>query len=178
MSSDERTRSSRRRRCFRDRARRRPSEVSRFIEEHRGRFGVEPICSTLGVSASAYYQRATGQRSQRVVEDERLLARIECVHAANYHCYGYRRSGLALKREGVDVGRDRVKRLMRAHGIQSPQVQETTASGAWKGVRASRGEVALHEIRDPAVAIRPQLRPAPDDDRAFPIDSRTASASP
>jgi hypothetical protein len=37
--------------------------VSAFIDEHRGRFGVEPICWTLGVSASAYYQRATGQRS-------------------------------------------------------------------------------------------------------------------
>jgi putative transposase len=92
--------------------------VSRFIDEHRGRFGVEPICSTLGVSASAYYQRATGERSARAVADERLLERIEAVHAANYHCYGYRRTWLALKRKGVGVGRDRVKRLMRAHGIQ------------------------------------------------------------
>jgi putative transposase len=50
--------------------------VSRYVEEHRGRFGVEPICSTLGVSASAYYQRATGQRSARRVEDERLLEKI------------------------------------------------------------------------------------------------------
>jgi transposase InsO family protein len=33
--------------------------VSGFIEEYRARFGVEPICETLGVSASAYYQRAT-----------------------------------------------------------------------------------------------------------------------
>jgi putative transposase len=40
--------------------------VSRYIDEHRGRFGVEPICRVLGVSASAYYQRATGQRSERV----------------------------------------------------------------------------------------------------------------
>ena len=47
--------------------------MTAFIEEHRGRFGVEPICSTLGVSASAYYQRATGERSARAVEDERLL---------------------------------------------------------------------------------------------------------
>jgi putative transposase len=92
--------------------------VSRFIEQHRGRFGVEPIGRTLGVSASAYYQRATGQRSARAVVDERLLEQIERVHAANFHCYGYRRSWLALKREGVEVGRDRVKRLMRAHGIQ------------------------------------------------------------
>jgi len=85
---------------------------------YRGRFGVGPICRTLGVSASAYYHRATGARSVRTVEDERLLERIEEVHAANYHCYGYRRTWKALRREGVEVGRDRVKRLMRQHGIQ------------------------------------------------------------
>jgi transposase-like protein len=39
-----RTRSSRPRRCFRDRARRRPSEVSAFIDEHRARFGVDSAC--------------------------------------------------------------------------------------------------------------------------------------
>jgi hypothetical protein len=50
--------------------------VSRYVDEHRGRFGVEPICRTLGVSASAYYQRATGRRSERVIDDERLLERI------------------------------------------------------------------------------------------------------
>ena len=92
--------------------------MSRFIDEHRGRFGVEPICRTLGVSASAYYQRAIGQRSARAVEDERLLARIEQVHAANYHAYGYRRTWKALQRGGETVGRDHVRRLMRTAGIQ------------------------------------------------------------
>jgi len=92
--------------------------VSRFIDEHRGRFGVEPICRTLGMSASAYYHRATGKRSQRVVEDAWLLEQIERVHAANFHAYGYRRSWLQLRREGIHVGRDRVKRLMRREGIQ------------------------------------------------------------
>ena len=54
------------------------------MEEHRGRFGVEPICRTLGVSASAYYERNSGRRSKRAVEDERLLSRIDELHAANY----------------------------------------------------------------------------------------------
>jgi putative transposase len=92
--------------------------VSRFIDEHRGRFGVEPICRTLGVSASAYYQRQSGQRSRRVIEDEWLLEQIERLHTVNYHAYGYRRLWLALRREGIRVGRDRVKRLMRREGIQ------------------------------------------------------------
>lgn len=92
--------------------------MSRYIDEHRGRFGVEPICSTLGVSASAYYQRATGQRSARQVEDERLLARIREVHEANYCAYGYRRTWKALTRAGENVPRCQVQRLMRAEGIQ------------------------------------------------------------
>jgi putative transposase len=92
--------------------------VSRYIDEHRGRFGVEPICRTLDVSASAYYQRATGQRSDRTIADKRLLAVIEKTHEANYFAYGYRKMWLALKRAGHDVGRDRVKRLMRANEIR------------------------------------------------------------
>jgi putative transposase len=92
--------------------------VSAYIEEHRERFGVEPICSTLGVSASAYYQRASGQRSARAVEDERLLERIREVHEANYCAYGYRRTWKALTRAGERVPRCRVQRLMRANAIQ------------------------------------------------------------
>jgi putative transposase len=92
--------------------------VSRYIDEHRGRFGVEPICSTLGVSASAYYRRATGERSDRQVEDERLLELIKTTHAANYFAYGYRRMWKALRRAGEAVPRCQVQRLMCEHGIQ------------------------------------------------------------
>jgi transposase InsO family protein len=92
--------------------------VSAFIEEYRARFGVEPICETLGVSASAYYQRATGQRSRRAVDDERLLDVVTELHAANYYAYGSRRVWKALLRSGEQVGRSRVERLMRQNGIQ------------------------------------------------------------
>lgn len=92
--------------------------MSSYIEEHRERFGVEPICKTLEVSASAYYQRAKGERSARSLEDERLLARIAEIHEANYCAYGYRRMWIALQRAGEEVGRGRVARLMREAGIQ------------------------------------------------------------
>ena len=92
--------------------------MSRYIDEHRGRFGVEPICSTLGVSASAYYRRATGERSDRVVEDERLLELIKTTHAANYFAYGYRKMWKALLRAGESAPRCQIQRLMRDNGIQ------------------------------------------------------------
>jgi transposase InsO family protein len=116
--------------------------VSCYVDEHRGRFGVEPICRTLGVSASAYYQRATGRRSVRVIDDERLLERIREVHAANYYAYGYRRTWKALGRAGEDVGRDRVKRLMRTNGIQGAK---------------RRGKPWRTTIADPAAVRSPDL---------------------
>ena len=92
--------------------------MSGFIDQHRERFGVEPICRTLGVSASAYYQRRTGRRSARAVEDERLLEVIRVTHKKNYEAYGYRRTWKALLRAGERVPRCQVQRLMRCHGIQ------------------------------------------------------------
>ena len=116
--------------------------MSAFIDQGRGRYGVEPICRTLGVSASAYYQRAAGQRSARAVEDERLLARIGEVHAANYHAYGYRRMWKALLRAGERVSRCRVQRLMRQAGIQGAKRRGTP----WRTTRP-----------DPQAARRPDL---------------------
>jgi len=91
--------------------------VSRYVDEHRGRFGVEPICRVLDVSVSAYYQRRTGQRSRRTIEDERLLGRIREIHKANFYAYGSRRMWIALGRAGEPVARCTVQRLMRANGI-------------------------------------------------------------
>jgi putative transposase len=92
--------------------------VSVFVEEHRERLGVEPICKTLEISASAYYQRRKGERSVRSLEDERLSGLITEIHEANYCAYGYRRTWIALQRAGEQVGRGRVARLMREAGIQ------------------------------------------------------------
>jgi putative transposase len=91
--------------------------VSAFIDERRADFGVELICRTLEVSASAYYRRKTGVRSARAVEDERLVDVIKRTHAANYEAYGSRRMWKALRRQGEDVGRGHVERLMSANGI-------------------------------------------------------------
>jgi len=116
--------------------------VSAFIDSHRDRFGVEPICRTLGVSASAYYQRATGERSARSVEDERLLARIREVHEQNFECYGYPRVWHELRRQGEQVGRDHIARLMRQDGIRGAK---------------RRGKPWRTTIADPAAHKRPDL---------------------
>jgi putative transposase len=114
--------------------------VSAFVDEQRGRFAVEFICRTIGVSQSAYYRRATGQRSARAVSDERIRE----LHAANYHAYGARRIWKALGREGEQVGRDRVARLMRAAGIE----------GAKRRGKPWRTTVADPEARRPDLVER------------------------
>ena len=91
--------------------------MSAFIDERRADFGVEPICRTLGVSASAHYARR-GEPSAREVEDERLLALIRRVHEENYEAYGYRRMWKELSRRGELVPRCQVQRLMRDNGIE------------------------------------------------------------
>lgn len=126
--------------------------MSAYIDEHRELFGVEPICQTLGVSASAYYERASGRRSARSIEDEQLLARIEELHAANYAAYGYRRTWKALLRAGEDVGRDRVKRLMRAHGIKGAKRR----GKPWRTTRPDPGAVRPADlVRREFAAERP-----------------------
>jgi transposase InsO family protein len=116
--------------------------VSRFIDEHRSRFGVEFICRTLGVSASAYYQRARGEHSARELQDERLLVIIREIHQANFEAYGYRRTWKALLRAGERVPRCQVQRLMREHGIQGAK---------------RRGKPWRTTIADPAATRSPDL---------------------
>jgi putative transposase len=91
--------------------------MTAFIDEHRGRFGVEPICTVLEASPSSYYARKTRPRSRRACEDERLLARILQLYTLNYSVYGPRRVWKQLRREGIEVGRDRVARLMKGAGL-------------------------------------------------------------
>jgi len=66
--------------AHRPRTRPAPSEVSAFVDQHSDRFGVEPICREIEVSASAYRARRTRPASARAVRDEYLLGEIKRVH--------------------------------------------------------------------------------------------------
>jgi putative transposase len=86
----------------------------RFIETHRERFGVEPICRVLAVAPSSYYAATTRRPSARSVNDATLAAAIVHVHQANFGVYGVRKVWRTLRRLGIEAGRDQVGRLMRA----------------------------------------------------------------
>ena len=115
------------------------------------------------MSASAYYQRQTGQRSRRSLKDERLLERIREVHAANYYAYGSRRMWIALNRAGEPVARCTVERLMKANGICGAKRR----GKPWRTTRP-----------DPAARRRPDLVDRDFTARAGPALGRRHHVSP
>ncbi|WP_349866524.1 IS3 family transposase [Corynebacterium sp. KPL4015] len=46
-----------------------------------------------------------------------LVERISAVHRDNYGIYGVRKMWHALRREGIDIGREQTARLMRLAGV-------------------------------------------------------------
>ena len=79
--------------------------MSAFIDEHSARFGVEPICRELEVSASAYWARRVRPPSLRAVRDKVLLGEIRRVHEEAFGIYGQLKVWQQLQREGITVAR-------------------------------------------------------------------------
>ena len=94
-----------------------------FIDEHRPVLGVEPICKVLPIAPSTYYDTVAKRTdvdrlSVRARRDARLKIEISRVFDANYRVYGVRKVWRQLRREGFDVARCTVARLMKTMGLQ------------------------------------------------------------
>jgi putative transposase len=94
-----------------------------FIDEHRSDFGVESICKQLPIAPSTYYEhKARNDNPERVPARERrdaeLREEIKRVWKQSGRRYGARKVWRQLLREGFDVARCTVERLMRAEGLQ------------------------------------------------------------
>jgi putative transposase len=111
--------------------------VSAFVDEHRDRFGVEPICKALQIAPSCYWQEAARRRHPalrpaRQKRDAVLQPEIERVWRSNRQVYGADKVWKQLHREGQPIARCTVERLMRANG--------------WRGV--VRGKVVRTTVPD------------------------------
>src|ERR1700757_4170388 len=94
-----------------------------FIDDHRGARGVEPICKVLPIAPSTYHAHVAKRRdpaklSARARQDAALKVDIWRVFEENFSVYGVRKVWRQLEREGFDVARCTVARLMRAMGLQ------------------------------------------------------------
>lgn len=93
-----------------------------YIDEHRGQFGVQPICRLLAehgaaIAPSTYYAAKRRPPSARAVRDAWLTAEITRVYKESGEVYGARKVWLQLHREGSPAARCTVERLMRAAGL-------------------------------------------------------------
>ena len=96
--------------------------MNAFIDEHRARCGVEPICGALQVAPSAYRRHPARQRNPallpaRAQRDAHLLPQVQRVYDQNLRVYGADKVWRQLAREGTAVARCTIERLMRLRGL-------------------------------------------------------------
>ena len=104
-----------------------------FIDEHRDGYGVEPICRVLPIAPSTYRAHAAcaadpGRASARVRRDDALRPEIRRVWKDNFEVYGVRKVWRQLRREGTDVARCTVARLMAQMGLKGRGSGENDAN--------------------------------------------------
>ncbi len=107
-----------------------------FIDAQRAEYGVEPVCAQLPIAPSTYYETKARQADPsrlppRVKRDNELKGEIRRVWEANFRVYGARKVWRQLKREGIEVGRGAVERLMhglKIQGVRRGAKRKTTVS--------------------------------------------------
>ena len=113
-----------------------------YIDQHRERFGVEPICTVLKdagvqIAPSTYYAAKTRPPSSRSLRDAELVEDIKVAHKANLGLYGARKIHAERNREGVRVARCTVERLMRAEGLRGIPREKTCKTTIGQSSRKS-----------------------------------------
>lgn len=123
-----------------------------FVDRFRDRFGVEPICRAVQLAPSTYWSAKRRTPSLRSVRDIRLKAEIRRVFDENFGVYGAPKIWTQLNREGIEVARCTVERLMRDLGIQ----------GAVRG-KKKRTTIAAEDTARPADLVDRRFEaPAPN----------------
>jgi putative transposase len=99
-----------------------------WIEAHKKTYPIAVACAVLGVSASGYHDHYRRRRPStsalpvgrgRRASNDRIVAQIRIIHAEVKHEYGWPRMWRELKARGFRVGKERVRHLMRQHGISA-----------------------------------------------------------
>jgi transposase InsO family protein len=93
--------------------------VDPFIEaEDAAGHSVKRACRLLEVSRAAYYERQKAEPSARDLSDAELTEKITAIHTESKGTYGYLRVHKALRKEGIECGLRRVRRLMHLCGLE------------------------------------------------------------
>ena len=145
-----------------------------FIDEHRGDYGVEPICRVLPIAPSTYHEHVAQRHdpsrlSARARRDQALKPEVLRVFAENFGVYGVRKVWRQMKREGFDIARCTVERLMRDLGLQGV-IRGRTPRDAVDGVLKGRPfEKVLVNQTAGGLDIQPLYAPA-STEPILPVD--------
>lgn len=98
-----------------------------WIAEHRRHWPVALTCEVLDVSASGYFEHWRRKKAsepgkpgtKRRINDTALLVHIHAIDAEVKSEYGWPRMWKELQDRGMRVGKERVRKLMKLHGIQA-----------------------------------------------------------
>lgn len=88
------------------------------MKAYQAEHDVRTMCRLLGVSTSGFYAWCARPASARSRSDAELTARIRTIHRDSRDTYGVPRVHAVLKTEGIQVGKKRIARLMKAAGLE------------------------------------------------------------
>ncbi|MEW8692653.1 MAG: IS3 family transposase [Candidatus Thiodiazotropha endolucinida] len=132
-------------------------EMIAFIDAHKDQHGIEPMCKQLPMAVSTYYEHKDRESdpdkaSNRSIRDRHLKPEIQRVWDENLQVYGVRKVWRQLKREGFDIARCTVERLMKQLGIQG-----VSRGGAkcWTTIRDENQDKPSDLVNHQFVADRP-----------------------
>jgi transposase InsO family protein len=123
--------------------------MAQFIDDHREAYGVEPICRVLPIAPSVYVEQKAREADprrlpKRLARERELRVEIERVWKENQAVYWARKVWKQLKREGIEVARCTVERLMAAMGLQ----------GVVRGRAFKRSTIIDEDAQRPADLVR------------------------
>ncbi len=97
--------------------------MTSFVDDHRDKYGVEPICAELPIAPSTYYEQKAREVNPdrlpaRAKRDAELELEVRRVWEENFRVYGARKVWRQLNREQIPVAKCTTERLMRKLGIR------------------------------------------------------------
>ena len=90
-----------------------------FIHHHRFHYSITALCNRLDVSPSGYRYWKQYPVSIRHQKEQAIVILLKQIHRESKSTYGYRRMYHAARLQGLDVGRNRIHRLMKIYGIMA-----------------------------------------------------------
>lgn len=89
-----------------------------WVEKQRGHYPLDAMCNALSVSMSGFFSWHRGGKTSKRLTDTQLLTLIKALHAEIKGAYGWPRIWQELKARGIPAGKERIRKLMQAHGIR------------------------------------------------------------